>query len=74
MKKLLLMLLTLTTVLGLLLGTVGCTFLPNDPTEPTVAPTEPVADPTEPPTAPTEPIVDTTLEDAKTAAKAELEC
>ena len=60
MKKLLLMLLTLTTVLGLLLGTVGCTFLPNDPTEP--------------PTAPTEPIVDTTLEDAKTAAKAELEC
>ena len=35
MKKLLLMLLTLTTVLGLLLGTVGCTFLPNDPTEPT---------------------------------------
>jgi hypothetical protein len=52
MKKLLLMLLTLTTVLGLLLGTVGCTFLPNDPTEP--------------PTAPTEPIVDTTLEDAKT--------
>ena len=28
MKKLLLMLLTLTTVLGLLLGTVGCTFLP----------------------------------------------
>ena len=74
MKKLLLMLLTLTTVLGLLLGTVGCTFLPNDPTEPTVAPTEPVADPTEPPTAPTEPIVDTTLEDAKAAAKAELEC
>ena len=74
MKKFLLMLLTLTTVLGLLLGTVGCTFLPNDPTEPTVAPTEPVADPTEPPTAPTEPIVDTTLEDAKTAAKAELEC
>ena len=74
MKKLLLILLTLTTVLGLLLGTVGCTFLPNDPTEPTVAPTEPVADPTEPPTAPTEPIVDTTLEDAKTAAKAELEC
>ena len=60
MKKLLLMLLTLTTVLGLLLGTVGCTFLPNDPTEP--------------PTAPTEPIVDTTLEDAKTAAKTELEC
>ncbi len=59
MKKLLLMLLTLTTVLGLLLGTVGCTFLPNDPTEPTEEVTEPT--------------VDNTLADAKTEAKAALD-
>ena len=59
MKKLLLMLLTLTTVLGLLLGTVGCTFLPNDPTEPTEEVTEPT--------------VDNTLADAKTEAKTALD-
>ena len=59
MKKLLLMLLTLTTVLGLLLGTVGCTFLPNDPSEPTEEATEPT--------------VDNTLADAKAEAKAALD-
>ena len=59
MKKLLLMMLTLTTVLGLLLGTVGCTFLPNDPTEPTEEVTEPT--------------VDNTLADAKTEAKTALD-
>ena len=53
MKKLFMMLLALSVVLGLLLGAVGCTTVPTDPTEPTEESTEPT--PTEP--AVTEPPV-----------------
>ena len=58
MKKLFMMLLALSVVLGLLLGTVGCTTVPADPTEPTeesTEPTAPIETPTEP--TPTEPAV-----------------
>ena len=72
MKKLLMMLLALSVVLGLLLGAVGCTTVPTDPMEPTEEVTSPTETPTDP-TTPTQPPVDNTLSDAKVAAKAELD-
>ena len=72
MKKLLLMLLAMSVALGLLLGTVGCTIIPADPTAPTEEVTSPTEVPTDP-TTPTQPPVDNTLSDAKAAAKVELD-
>ena len=72
MKKLLLMLLAMSVALGLLLGTVGCTIIPADPTAPTEEVTSPTEVPTNP-TTPTQPPVDNTLSDAKAAAKVELD-